>query len=441
MFTPRHRLAVLVLLWAVPALLTACTDDERPDSAPPSAAAAPATPTLDARPTAVPPQGSPIPRSTVTPTPGPMAELTPAIAPAMLVDGLPEGSVGPLLVYAAFGGSYNSHDGAWSKSVIHVYDAGLGRQVSSFDMDRRDRDYGARLLGNDVLAFRGSDSVVAYALDGTSRTLYRASNSLEVLSMKASPDGKVLAVLESSSNHGDAADMSVVFIAIATGQELQRTGDPFATATFRGDASLWGWRQDGSAVVVYHVWEGVLGIAVVGLDGSTTYTNRAGTVGPRGYFAVAGKHGLGCWVREEIEVFDIESGETVTKASIPGTVVREFAWYPDESIVFFAVGAYREPDRDPDDWCPPHYDEDEPPEWYALHVTTGVVVQVEDVHVPDDSPPVSDRVHVSCSLGEQYDSVDCYLSGFRPVPGNLVLDGEVIAIDYIHRILGWTEVP
>jgi hypothetical protein len=234
---PTHRstsIAFALLIAAVAALSAACFDDE--DT--PAPATTPA-PTVTSEPT-----------TTGTPEVTTTSEATPPLELSRppLVDGLPEGAIGPLAVYRYRDTTRNTYEAV-------VYDVGVGRALYSFALPI---DTTRELVAGRRLVVLSREQLRSYALDGSDDPLlFEGDAHAHIENVRPSPEGDLIAINVTCEPPQECEDFElpndIYVLHAATGEEvlhLEQTAD--LPEDFYGIAGPIGWREDGSLVLGGH---------------------------------------------------------------------------------------------------------------------------------------------------------------------------------------------
>ncbi len=255
------------------ALLAACTSG---DSSPTGAPSPTAEPSIEATASPTP---TPLAVTTPVPTRVPAAlELVPLITPTpgppvVGADGLPQGALGPLVVYRRTV-ELNSSTGLRHYEVV-THDAGGGGDVSVFPVGGT--SVRVVLSGRRILVNFGR-VLHSYALDGTDRVvLWDGTTDDYIENVRPSPDGALVAINVVCEPPEDCPGFElpnhVYVVDAATGEQfthIEQTAD--LPEDFYGIAAPIGWRDDGSVALGGHFHRGGGGgdAAVLGLDGNLT---------------------------------------------------------------------------------------------------------------------------------------------------------------------------
>ena len=398
------------------------------------------------------------PAATSTVGPAATAERTSAATPppaVELVDGVPAGAVGPLVVFTR--GVREERTASRSFSVIEVvtYDLGVDRVIASFELGGAgNQPAGLWLLGNEVLV-NLEHTLIVYRLDGTIGRILSggAGGVLRFRGVVVSPDGSMVAVAE----RGDeaCARACVVFIDAATGDERGRVPDGTpGLAELGGFPQPQAWLEDGSGVVVFGQanGEGTRGAATVMLDGGARQ-HPVGEVIVR--VAPGGRHllllrdradawerdALGCGLYTRLDVYDLERDRVVVRVGDPAfaIVFSDLEWSPDSGELLYTLRPL--PER-ADGSCSEQAQQwyERPERWLLLDVQAAVSRPVDDLEAVRDRWAGSPRVTFICNGEEVRQATGCRDDRMSAIAVELVVDGRAIPAGKMNHLLGFVEL-
>ncbi|MPZ97926.1 MAG: hypothetical protein GEU80_01095 [Dehalococcoidia bacterium] len=388
----------------------------------------------------------------------PAVTTTPAV---QLVDGLPRGSVGPLLVYVTEVGRASGGGRNWPRLSVVTYDLGAGREVVSFEVGEVGSFAESVVLADHEVVVNFEHTLSVFALNGDHlRNLRQTPVDREtggygrLSEVAVSHDGDLLAVTERTDPEPlPFVDNSVVILDVSTGDELLTVplNDP-GFEGLRAELRPLVWRDDNAALVVYVVtsYEGGGRLATVMLDGTVRLHDTSGFtyVAPNGRVAAHGTGSLGCMFisGHSVTVTDLDTDRVLTTVEDESLTFAPREWSPDSTQLLYATRPFPSDPEEVEDCEWPAAE----PEWRILSLVGGREPEpIDDPLAAHELWGGSPAVTFTCD-GERtagwYARYDLMLHAPNrcmaesDTPTEIVYDDEVIGSGNAVRVLGQLEV-
>ncbi len=382
----------------------------------------------------------------------------PTAARVELVDGLPVGAVGPLLVYTREVRDSDRVGRSWPTLEVVTYDLGAGAEVASFEVGGMGSFPKQVLLAGRELVVGLAHTLNAYALNGAlMRTLREAwpdgmDKYGRLSGMAVSPDGTKLAISERPVGE-DRFDRQIVFLDVATGDELLVV--PSDHEGFEGISDLIEpsvWRDDGLGVVVRVItsMEGGARLATVMLDGTVRLHETTGFAypAPSGRRAAHGPGSLGCMFisGHTVTLTDLDTGAVLAAVEDETLSFLPWEWSPDSTELLYQARPFP---SDPEEVEACEWPSAEP-QWFLLDIDGGAPQPINDP-LEARARWYGERSVTFTCLGVQQPGWygrftltlrppdDC-LQGSEP-PAEIIAGGEAIGSGRALRVLGFIDVP
>jgi len=442
-----------ILLFTLLLLALPACDDESRSSATPTPTVT-ATVTSGTAPTVASATATPFP-NTPAGQAAAFGAATPLAIPApTLVDGIPAGAVGPLLVYLRHLKQVERDGVSGISTVFEVvtYDVGAGRAIASFTVGDARHDYGRFLLA-------GRQLLLAVTVEGAKPTqqLFALDGALirEVARPPVRPDLGYFIVSLDGTLLADSVEDGIRISELHTGRDLVRT-----EATALPEGTLWpvAWAPGNRWVVAqlvnpHSLW----GLWLLSSDGTLRMLEPGGyeaqwRVAPDGRFAAL--RTVACpdasadpsppicaLAVQRFVVRDLATNRDIATVELPDPASLNFYWSLDGAHLLYslqrpAVGVSRDDVRA---WI------EAAQEWHVLDLRTGKSSAISaGALARGEVPPW--RVTLDCtqfSTGTRYIQPFAFGLGARTGSScdRLSLDGRLISDGRPVEVIGVIQVP